>query len=396
MTSRSTSYDFFGRTVRVESDSAEAVEALDIIYSRQRLQGTPTDGDPDLTVRIRGRRIEVGDRTIRVPDEQRLVHYAHLVLINAAASLVDDALVLHAGAVTSDGLAVLLIGHSGRGKSTLTLELVRRGWGFLSDDFAVLRSDGVVIPFPRRVNVTDKSLALLQLETPTDGIRVAGFGGREKWMIDIDSLFPGKLCAATRLGAIVLLGGASGDQTAIARAWDHTAQGAGAQAVGWRLEFDHLPERLIDRLAAIPGVTAVLPLTASVPPVVELAVDQGVRVVGQLDEISSSEDVAILSARRLEVNSGGMQEPAAGGFEREPILAPVLHEEALVEVLGHALSLSGMRFLSGTSDRMLLESVAILHGALRSSRAPIFRLQPGYLSATATAVQHMFRSLERL
>ena len=37
---------------------------------------------------------------------------------------------LHAGAVERDGRSLLLVGSSGKGKSTLTAALVQRGWGY--------------------------------------------------------------------------------------------------------------------------------------------------------------------------------------------------------------------------------------------------------------------------
>ena len=62
-----------------------------------------------------------------------------------------DFFVLHAGAVVSPrGAAVLLPADAGSGKSSLTLALVRRGWTFLSDEFAPIDPvSGLVHPFPK-------------------------------------------------------------------------------------------------------------------------------------------------------------------------------------------------------------------------------------------------------
>lgn len=47
---------------------------------------------------------------------------------------------LHAaGLVARIGCGLLLVGDSGYGKSTLTIGLVRQGWGYLSDDAVLLR-----------------------------------------------------------------------------------------------------------------------------------------------------------------------------------------------------------------------------------------------------------------
>jgi len=47
---------------------------------------------------------------------------------------------LHAACLLSpDGVGVLIVGSSGSGKSTLTIGLIRKGWGYLSDDAVLLR-----------------------------------------------------------------------------------------------------------------------------------------------------------------------------------------------------------------------------------------------------------------
>lgn len=51
------------------------------------------------------------------------------------AQRLNDLLLLHAGAVERDGLALLLPAVPGSGKSTLTAALAQRGWRLLSDEF---------------------------------------------------------------------------------------------------------------------------------------------------------------------------------------------------------------------------------------------------------------------
>jgi len=70
---------------------------------------------------------------------------------------------LHAAALSIPGSGVLLLAApSGHGKSSLTLELVRRGYGFLGDDYAPLELHGAwVHPYPRAVGVTPGGAAIL-------------------------------------------------------------------------------------------------------------------------------------------------------------------------------------------------------------------------------------------
>ena len=55
---------------------------------------------------------------------------------------------IHAGTVGWKGRAILLPGHAGAGKSTLTRALVQAGATYYSDEFAVLDRAGRVHPYP--------------------------------------------------------------------------------------------------------------------------------------------------------------------------------------------------------------------------------------------------------
>ncbi len=422
-------YEFFDHLVVVESDSHEVARALDAIYSRQRAPLPAKREDVDLRVRVVSRaaapvgaRIEVGGRTIRVADPAQLVHYAHLVLINAAASLVRDALVLHSGAVCRDGRSAILVGSSGRGKTTLTVELVRRGWQFQSDDFAVLGTDGIVRAFPRRVNLTDQSLVLLGLSAPTGSVRVTGFGGREKWLIDIDDLFPGRLVDEARLGAVFLLG----------RGPSASAGAADDSAATWELELDHVPKDLSEALAQLAGVQSVVWRESDREHSLRVVASPGAFVVPGIDQVCADFDVTVMSARRIsgDPKTGSPQEAdgpsghrsegsgrssrraahsgsrrgsgqvaadsarndshaasGRGAFQSEPAVSELTSEEALPELLGHALSLSGRRYFGGTSHEEVLRAVAQLHAVLARAEAPLYRLGLGPVTATADAIE---------
>ncbi|HVM07295.1 MAG TPA: hypothetical protein VM345_02440 [Acidimicrobiales bacterium] len=68
-----------------------------------------------------------------------------------AASVGTDHAYLHAGAVSFSGKAHLFPGVSNAGKSTLVVALVARGFGYMSDEYAMIDDIGDVHPFPRRI-----------------------------------------------------------------------------------------------------------------------------------------------------------------------------------------------------------------------------------------------------
>lgn len=60
----------------------------------------------------------------------------------------DYDLALHAATLVRNDHALLITGHSGAGKTTLTMALTDAGFGFAGDDLALLNSDGRVIGVP--------------------------------------------------------------------------------------------------------------------------------------------------------------------------------------------------------------------------------------------------------
>ncbi|KXK06926.1 MAG: HPr kinase/phosphorylase [Acidobacteria bacterium OLB17] len=64
-----------------------------------------------------------------------------------------DRVFVHAGVVGINGRALLIPGNSFSGKSTLVLELVKRGATYFSDEFAILDERGFVHPYARPINM---------------------------------------------------------------------------------------------------------------------------------------------------------------------------------------------------------------------------------------------------
>lgn len=84
---------------------------------------------------------------------------------------------VHSGAVARDGVALLLIGDSGQGKSTLCWAAAENGWSLLSDDHTIVRAtdDGYeLIGLPKPLAVPEEVL------TEPIGALVERFGRRRR------------------------------------------------------------------------------------------------------------------------------------------------------------------------------------------------------------------------
>jgi hypothetical protein len=73
-----------------------------------------------------------------------------------AEQLSQKYLVFHAAALERQGKGLMLLGGPAAGKSTLALALVRSGFGYLSDEFAVVSPEAAeVLPFPNAICIKD-------------------------------------------------------------------------------------------------------------------------------------------------------------------------------------------------------------------------------------------------
>jgi len=72
-------------------------------------------------------------------------------------------LIIHAAVVEKNGLAAILPGPPGSGKSTLTAGLVLSGWRLLSDELTLIdRKTGMIQPLPRPVSLKNQSINVIR------------------------------------------------------------------------------------------------------------------------------------------------------------------------------------------------------------------------------------------
>lgn len=150
---------------------------------------------------------------------------------------------LHAGVLAdaSEG-AFLLAGPSGHGKTSLTLELVDRGHGFLSDDFAPLDLEQrSVAPYPRAVGVIPTGQAPIpavfrRAAARSDCVRLF-----DKSLIDVGGLLGEERVVdhPLPLRHVILLTSGAAPQ--------------GATRVDLAARVEHA-DRIEERLGSIPGV----------------------------------------------------------------------------------------------------------------------------------------------
>ncbi len=148
---------FFDVAVTVTSDSGQFIGSFGQVFLRFSIDAPQasagcliecavlTDGSNEW-----GRPVIIVDREVYpIHSPSLLEGYAYERIITAAFIKVRSHLLVHAGVVSRRGEGILLVADAEHGKTTLTLELVKRGFTFLSDEVAALgRIDHRVHPSP--------------------------------------------------------------------------------------------------------------------------------------------------------------------------------------------------------------------------------------------------------
>ena len=161
---------------RVVSQMQPVLHGLATLYADFEL---PSDGIVDFVVQVD---LVAGPRAVWRPqivfrfDHQ--IPFKPLPADHAFASLewglnwciaghAHHYLLLHAAVLEKNGRAVILPGHPGAGKSTLTAALSLSGFRLLSDEMGLIdRDDGLLVPLARPVNLKNASIDIIRAFAP--------------------------------------------------------------------------------------------------------------------------------------------------------------------------------------------------------------------------------------
>jgi hypothetical protein len=172
---------------RVELPARPADELLDDIECWHELAGVAVEHMDGLTARVSGTTATIrGDCDDR--DDLGLVLRWICQPVLAYLLAPFDRFLLHAGAVSRDGSALLLLGESGSGKSTATYAALCAGWDVLGDDHIVIRraNDAVELTgIPKPLSVP----AEVAIDLPAGARRLND--ERDRWELPSDLIAGG-------------------------------------------------------------------------------------------------------------------------------------------------------------------------------------------------------------
>ncbi len=290
-------------------------------------------------------------------------------LTEIQTQLASKALLHGASLVDADGRVLLLAAPAAHGKTSLTLELLTRGFRFLSDDYSPFDlATGVVHPYPRATAIDLGGLARIpapfrEAASAPGAPRLLG-----KAVVDVGRVLGEDIIAASpaRLSRVVLLTATDPREPA---APPHTLLTV-AGVVGARA-------RLERQIAAVEGVRITARDVRGSLFACQIELDHQRLPSASLAPIL--DDPAVLFVERCA--------PRAPDFEGPPSAAPVARREAAVHLAQEMLNRrGGSRLVAGRRGgvtELFLELAAALAGA------SCWRVRPGSLGETADLVQRL-------
>ncbi len=293
-------YQFLDYEFLLESDSLAFLERFDCAYGQFKTLLRPNLPTFSIQLQSSPPSITLDHQTYLGQDAETLDHYAYNAILNATTSQVRSHFLIHAAALnTIDKQGVMITGRSGLGKTTLSLALLKRGFGCLSDDIAAIGiTDHWLHPFPR-------SLA----------VRQSGMRTGEKHFIPVEEFIPGGAGEACPLKFLFVL-----DE-------EKTSLTDDPRMETCYLTIDRVETKWLESLCAIKGIYAKQVVRGEQYPAVRLTFDKG-----RLPEIEPKIVAACQQYQILlfEVSRGPEKQP---DFTQPPCLIPLSVSQAALHLL---------------------------------------------------------------
>ncbi len=361
---------FFDVDVIIRSDAPRFIDLFRVMYGRfviDTLAATPV-APLECTV-LTGLHQHYTTPVLLLADQvypldaRLLEGHVYERVVQEVVTRVRSHVLLHAGVVAYQGQAVVLAANAFHGKTTLVLELLRRGCSFLSDEMAALgRTDGYVYPFPRSLRVRPRTLEL----TGLTGLADPAATWLGKYILDIERLQPGCLAQPTPLTHVVILHSVRH----ISDVHPHTAEPTMAVRV------DHVDTDMLTAIRCIAGVRDVQVDSAYGYPVLNIWSSHRTRTLAQIEIICRQYHVEVLTVFK--------HAEARPDFTTPARLQSIPRTQAVLELLQH--------FLGGHRSALLQQeyqgnsTYLFMHLAALLTQAQCYRLDVGSLSTMADLV----------
>ncbi|MCC7210598.1 MAG: hypothetical protein IT451_01990 [Candidatus Brocadia sp.] len=311
-----------------------------------------------------GRQVMICNGEVWPISDQRLLEgYAYEVILSAIITRLRSHLLVHAGVVSCNGQGVIIVANTMHGKTTLVLELVRRGFRFLSDEMAALgRCDHTVHPFPRSLWIRRGTLEL----TGLSGKAVNAPEWMDKFVFDIEEIIPDSLGAAAPVKHIIMLH--NPDEVKVA---DVNRVGQDVCVM-----IDRFDDEFLDDVRRGEGITNVRKSVYLGYPALRLWAERPNAALSAVELLCRQYKILV-----MDVVKGERERPT---FKAGATIQKIPASQAVVGLLGHYLGgyLSDVLHneFAGSSTRLFMELLSIV------GNARCYRISVGPLGEVADLV----------
>ncbi|MFH0907225.1 MAG: hypothetical protein V1929_00480 [bacterium] len=355
-------YRILGRIFRISGNTPEVLDRFALLYRPLEVPDYAGPVDEHIYFRVKsgpdGCVLTVaGCGGALTASHEDFLQWPSVLFNRILLGSVRTHLILHAGAVSRAGQGLVISGNSGMGKSTLVSHLVRRGFGFLSDEVAPIeRGTAYVEPFPLCVGLRPgPGQSLLGDASAVD----VAFRGDEKKLVDMARLPGAHVSERVPLKAVVLLSSRVQGPVTTARKLDGPVS----------LVFSDWSPELEAALAAVPGATVV-----ETRPWREFT-EVLVQVANLHDIAQPAKDLAVRHGARLVQML--YEDFGERDFDVEPVIAPVAPASALIELVKRMWPYYRAALIrdayGGVAARLVDELSVLMKGV------SFYRLTPGRL-----------------
>ena len=355
--------------LHLRADSPEVLRVLKFQFRHFQAKRMKGSASHRLHLKLKGRNpfFSFDRRRLSIPPQAAKPSQGLALIVESLLDSIEGQLLFHAGVISSGSRGMLVCGPPGFGKTSLVLGLARRGFGFLSDDYAPIAVDtGLISPFPRSLGlVASSSNTRSQLPSIDPFHRLLH---QRKWLVDPEGIPGLRLAGSCRPEIVLLLGPLERSDT--------------QRRLRYEISLDR--DRLEALRAAFPEVRFRALARRIYPSALtfRFALPAGGGLTLRLQQWSQVHRSAIYALIRIFPRSGVFRPPVR--------VLPVSPKEGLIEVLGdlqnRRLGSGSFGALQGSPARLLMQSAALL------GKASFYRFEGGTLAERTEAAA---RILER-
>lgn len=345
---------FFDIQANIRSDMPRFIDIFKKMYCRFQSDSLSSSLQPPIDFIIKTQlenprdkpSLTIDGEELQLKNSALLEGYVYENILHTILSKVRSHFLIHAGVVSLNGQGLVLTGKGGHGKTTLVLELIRRGFRFLSDEMAALgRQDNHVHPFPRSLRIRPGTLELTDFATAAE--RATKW--LDKIIIDIEKIQPACLGKSVPPTHIVIL------SNPIENEQNETE----CSVQGLIILVNRLDHVMIKAIRRIEGVTDVQFSDDGLLPFLRIFSIRRTLVLSKIEEICRQQQIRILNIIKDHFS--------LPSFDGTPRLKTIAKSRAVMELLrnfqgGHKSALL-REACGGRTTQLFMELSTIINNA---------------------------------